>query len=457
MFDLYYRNRRLLVLTIAVILVAGISAYESLPRLEDPELISRNAIVTARFPGADAERVEALVTEKVEEELFDIEEIKTLESTSRAGISIVEVELKDEVVDVDEIWSRIRDKLNDVEPELPADVLEPELEDLDVRGYALITALKWQHDDPVSYAVIRRLAEGLEDELRAIKGTEKVELFGEPDEEVTVEIDPARLASMALTVGEVSRQIGQSDSKVSAGLMRNAAVGDVLIEVDGEMDSLDRIRRTPIRFGKDGQFVVLSDIATIKKGIKRPASDLALVSGKAAIAIGVFVESDYRIDRWADAAREKVDSFRLRLPSGVGLEVVFDQSRYTEQRLDSLLENLAIGAVAVVIVMLFMMGWRSALIVSLSLPLSSLMVLAGMQFLGVPMHQMSVTGLIIALGLLIDNAIVMVDEVHGRLRRGMTHSEAITRSVRHLPGKDFCTLRPARPTFNWSQSMCFGY
>jgi len=432
MSDLFYRNRRLLALTVALIVVAGTSAYQSLPRLEDPELISRNAIVTTRFHGADAERVESLVTEKIEEELFDVEEIKTLESTSRAGISIIEVELQDEVVNVDEIWSRIRDKLNDVEPELPTGALEPDLEDLEVRGHALIAALTWQNENPVSYAVLRRLAEGLEDELRSIRGTENAELFGEPDEEIAVEIDPARLASMGLTVGDVSRQIGQSDSKVSAGLMRNNAAGDVLIEVEGEMDSLDRIGRTPIRFGQDGQVVGLGDIAIIKKGIKQPASDLALVGGKPAVAIGVYVESEFRVDRWAQVARDTVSQYAEKLPRGVGLEVVFDQSHYTQQRLDSLVENLGLGAIAVVVVMFFMMGWRSALIVSLALPLSSLMVLAGMQFLGIPMHQMSVTGLIIAMGLLIDNAIVMVDEVRERLHRGMTASESISKSVRHL-------------------------
>ena len=432
MSDLFYRNRRLLVLTIALIAVAGISAYQSLPRLEDPELISRYAIVITRFPGADAERVEALVTEKIEEKLFDVEEIKTLESTSRSGISIIEVELRDEVVDVDEIWSRIRDKLNDARPELPSGALEPELEDIEVRGYALITAITWQSDDQVSYAILRRLAEGLEDELRGIPGTENVELFGEPEEEIIVEIEPARLASMGLTVSDVSRQIGQSDSKISAGLMRNSTAGDVLIEVEGEMDSLDRIRQTPIQFGRDGQFVQLSDIATIKKGIKRPAADLALVGGKPAVAVGTFVESDYRVDRWASVARDKVAKYADALPRGVGLEVVFDQSRYTEQRFDDLLANLGLGAMAVVVVMLFMMGWRSAIIVSLALPLASLMVLAGMKVLGIPMHQMSVTGLIIALGLLIDNAIVMVDEVRERLHAGVTPSESIRQSVRHL-------------------------
>lgn len=432
MFDLFFRNRRLLVLTTALITVAGISAYETLPRMEDPELISRNAIVTTRLPGADAPRVEALVTEKIEEELLDVEEIKTLDSTSRAGISIIQVELHDEVVDVDLVWSRIRDKLNDIEPELPLDALEPDLEDLEVRGYAMITALTWQHESPVSYAILRRLAEGLEDELRGIQGTENVELFGEPEEEITVEVDAARLASMGLTVRDVSRQIGQSDAKVSAGLMRNRAAGDVLIEVAGEMDSLDRIRRTPIHFSQEGQFVALSDIALIRKDIRDPARDLALVGGKPAVAIGAFVESNHRIDRWANVARDKVARYAENLPRGVGLEVVFDQSRYTEQRLGNLAHNLALGAIAVVIVMFLMMGWRSALIVSLALPLSSLMVLTGMRLLGIPLHQMSVTGLIIALGLLIDNAIVMVDEVRERMQHGMNASDAITRSVRHL-------------------------
>ncbi|MGI9455236.1 MAG: efflux RND transporter permease subunit [Aeoliella sp.] len=432
MLDLFYRNRRLLVLAIVLIVVAGLSAFESLPRLEDPELIPRNAIVSTRFPGADAERVEALVTDLIEQELFDVDEIMTLESTSRAGISIIEVELQDEVVNVDEIWSRIRDKLNDVEPELPTGALLPELEDLEVRGYALITALTWQNDRQVNYAFLRRLAEGLEDEFRRIGGTENVELFGEPDEEITVEIDAPLLASMGLTVGDVSSQIGQSDSKISAGLMRNSISGNLLIEVEGEMDSLDRIRRTPIRFGRNGQFVVLSDVAVVRKEVRQPASDLALVGGRPSVAIGVFVETDHRVDRWASVARDKVAGYAATLPKGVGLEVVFDQSRYTDARLDSLLKNLGLGGIAVVVVLLFMMGWRSAIIVSLALPLSSLMVLSGMQLLGIPMHQMSITGLILALGLLIDNAIVMVDEVGEHLHRGMTPSRSITRSVRHL-------------------------
>ncbi|MEM1068538.1 MAG: efflux RND transporter permease subunit [Planctomycetota bacterium] len=432
MSNFYYRNPRLLVLTVALILVAGSVAFEQLPRLEDPELTGRDAIVTTIFPGADAERVESLVTEKIEQELFDVEEIKTIESTSRAGISIVDVRLQDEVVETDEIWSRIRDKLDAVESELPNGALEPEFEEIEVRGYAMIAALTWQRESEVSFAVLRRLAEGLEDRFRELRGTDNVELFGEPDEEITVELDHGQIASMGLTVDHVADQLTQSDSKVSAGLMRNPSAGDVLLEVEGEMDSIHRIRQTPIQYGDNQQFAILGDIAKIEKGIRRPSSDLALVAGRPAVTVAAFVDSDYRVDRWAADARQTLTEWEVDLPAGIGLEVVFDQSRYTEQRLDALLTNLALGAMAVVIVLLFMMGWRSALIVSLSLPLSAMMVLAGMKLLGIPLHQMSVTGLIIALGLLIDNAIVMVDEVHERLDKGDSVSHAIAESFRHL-------------------------
>ncbi|MCG8648266.1 MAG: efflux RND transporter permease subunit, partial [Pirellulales bacterium] len=119
--NLFFRNPRLLVLAVALILVGGASSYYLLPRMEDPLLTPRVAMITTRFPGADAERVESLVTEKLEEELQEIDEIKELRSLSRAGISTLNIELRDEIYEVDSVWSRIRDKLDDAQPELPAD------------------------------------------------------------------------------------------------------------------------------------------------------------------------------------------------------------------------------------------------------------------------------------------------------------------------------------------------
>lgn len=434
---LFFSNTRLLVLAISLVLVAGLSSVYVLPRTEDPRLTERVATITTLFPGADAVRIESLVTEKIEDELREIEEIKELRSASRTGTSFVTIELRDDVYEVDEIWSRVRDRLSDAESELPAGSLRPEFERMKIKAYAAILALKWTPGDQTSelssanYAILRRYAEFVEDAIRGLPGTEDVELYGDPEEEILVTIAQAELAAIGLSAGGLARQVEASDSKVSAGLLRGVD-DDLILEVAGELDSLRRASEIPIHFGHDGRFVRLSDIAAVEKHIAEPPSSLAIVGGAPAICVSVTVRDEYRVDRWTEALNSKMESVRGELPQGLELELVFDQNRYVEARLGTLFSNLLLGGIAVVGVIFFMMGWRSAIIVSSALPLSALMVLTGMRFLGIPIHQMSVTGLIIALGLLIDNAIVMVDDVSVRLRRGVGKLKAVTGSVNHL-------------------------
>ncbi len=431
MSNLFYRNPRLLLLTVSLILVAGLSSYVVLPRMEDPLLTERAANINTIFPGADAERVESLVTEKLEEKIREIDEIKEIRSNSRAGVSTIAIELRDDVYEVDSVWSRIRDKLDDATPQLPAGALDPEFDQLDVRAYALIVALKWESEGEPSYAVLRRLAEDLEDQLKALGGTEEVDTFGDPNEEIIVEISPERLAALGLTASDVAQQVQSSDAKVAAGQLRSDQ-GDLLLEVDGELDTLARVESIPIQFGDEGQLVQLSDVADVHKGIADPPQSLAIVDGQRAIALGVLVRSDQRIDRWSAVVDDQLASFADQLPRGVGLSVVFEQNRYVEVRLAGLLVNLLLGGLAVIVVIWLLMGWRNALIVGSALPLAALMVLTGMRFLEIPIHQMSVTGLIIALGLLIDNAIVIVDEVTEKMRGGATAAAAVSKSVQHL-------------------------
>ena len=276
MFTLFYRNTRLLILTILLIFVWGISSYFTLPRLEDPELVSRNAVVKTFYPGADAERVEALVTEKIEDKLTEIEEIDNFQSTSRTGSSLINIELQENVTkqQVDGVWTRVRNKLDEVQVELPPNIIEPELEEIKVKAYALIAALTWQQDDNPNYGILRRQAEVFKERLEQISGTEEVEIFGDPDEEIVVEINPQTLASYNLTVSELSQKIAQSDSKVAAGQLRSND-NNLLVEVAGELDTLARIRQIPLSFGDDSQFILLKDLATVSKGITEPATELA--------------------------------------------------------------------------------------------------------------------------------------------------------------------------------------
>ncbi|MEM1253246.1 MAG: efflux RND transporter permease subunit [Cyanobacteria bacterium P01_H01_bin.21] len=426
----FYRNIRLLVLTILMLLVWGFVSFQSLPRQEDPELISRIAVVQTAYPGANAERVEALVTEVIEAELSELEEIDVISSDSRIGFSSISVELKDSIVDAQPVWSKVRDEIADAAVNLPVGTSEPELDEAFVKAYTMIASLTWQRPTEPNYAILRRYGEELALRLRGIGGTEEVELFGDPSEEIIVEIDAPSLTAVGLSPQDLANRIQTSDAKVSAGQLRSPEQ-TLAIEVEGELETLEQIRQVPIQTA-GGQFTRLNDIARVSRGVRQPLTDLALVSGKPAVVAGVMMESRMRIDNWAEEVRQILTDFETLLPEGISLDLVFDQSTYVEERINTLIGNLLIGALLVVAVTLFTMGWRSAFIVGTALPLTSLAVFGWMAAFGVPIHQMSVTGLIIALGLLIDNAIIAVDEIQMELQHGHRPIDAVAKTVNYL-------------------------
>jgi multidrug efflux pump subunit AcrB len=431
MSTLFYRNRQLLLLALTLILVWGLSSFFTLPRLEDPEITQRVSTITTLFPGASAERVEALVTKPIEDELSEIEEIDNLESRSQLGISVVTVNLKESVRNVDRVWERVRSEVDDVTPRLPEGARSPVYEDREVKANALIVGVVWETDTPANYAILRRLAERLEDKIRYLSGTDKVEIFGDPEEEIRVEISPSELSMLGLTAQELSQQILASDAKVSAGQLRGQN-NEISFEVAGELDSLERIRNIPIRTENNGQVTRLGDIAQVNKGIIEPAASLSFIAGKPAIALAATVESAVRVDVWAHTAKQTLQEFQAELPKGIGLHTVLDQSRYVQQRINGVLWEMTFGSLLAMVVILFMMGWRSAVVVGAALPLATLLVFGCMEVLNVPLHQISMTGLVIAIGLLIDNAIVMADEVQVRLQHGMKVQEAIADSIHHI-------------------------
>ncbi len=373
-----YRNPRLLVLLVGIIITAGLSASYVLPRMEDPVLTRRVALVNVSLPGADAQRVESLVTEQLEQQLQDIPEIKEIQSVSRTSSSTIVIELRDEVVEVDAVWSRVRDRLADATAALPSAASRPSFRQLDLKAYAAIIALKWNRVGDVNYAVLRRYAEDLKQAVGGIPGTESADLFGDPGEEVMVEVDPAILASLGLALVDVAGQIQASDAKQSGGRLRGKR-SQLTIEIDEQIDSLKRLGETAISYGNEGQFVGLAEIASISKGIPDPPTSLAVIDATPAVVVAAFVRDEHRIDHWTDQLDETLAAFASRLPAGVEAEIIFRQNTYVESRLHGLLRNLLLGTTAVVIVVFFLMGWRSMLVVAVALPLSALMVLAGMR------------------------------------------------------------------------------
>lgn len=430
---LFFRNKRIFALTVLLILAAGMSSLLSIGRQEDPTITNLFATIVTPYPGADPARVEALVTEKIEEELREIAEIEEITSTSRVGISVVQIELSMFISDekIEQTWSEVRDAVSDAAKNFPQGVPEPTFDNDRTGAFTAISAIVPRDGKNVNWAVMRRYSELLQDRLRGVEGTKYVNLFGARDEEILVEIDPRKLTALGLAVDQVSRAIEAADAKVRAGQIRGRS-SDLLIEVTGEITSLERIRSVPIVTASDDSTVRVSDIAVVRRTVVTPASSLAFADGDTAIFVASRMEDDLQVDAWMARMKVALAEFERDLPQGLEHRLLFDQSTYTADRLQGVLKNLAIGVALVVAVLVLTLGWRAAVVVATILPLASLISITTLQFVGISIHQMSVTGLIVALGLLVDAAIVMTDEIRKRLDAGMDRGLAVGLSVKRL-------------------------
>lgn len=426
-----HKNPRILLLVVGVIVVAGMSSFSLMPRLEDPVLGRRVAVISTVFPGADAGRVESLVTIPLERRLQGIAEIKQVRSNSRTAISNLIIKLRDDVSDVEPAWSEVRNQLVDVETELPDGCRRPQFEVFPLKAYAAIVALKWRDPEQTNFSILRKLAAELQQQIGNLNGTESVEVFGDPGEHYLAEVDPTVLAGLNVSTASIAGQIANGSSTHPAGYARGEQ-SQLLLDLKQDQSVLNRLQESVIRYGPRGESVKLAEIASLSKLPIAPLTDVALVDGERAIVLGAFFDNQLRVDQWSDELRQLLENFQNDYPSEISVELLLSQQNYIDARLHGLLSNLLLGAAAVMLVVFVLMGWRSMIVVGVTLPLSSLMVLTGMRMLQIPMHQMSITGLIIALGLLIDNAIVIVEDVRARIFAGHPPTEAIRQGIGHL-------------------------
>ena len=422
---------RTLALFVTFIVVAGSSALLVMGRQEDPSITNRIVVLLTPFPGASAARVESLVTEKLEDKMRALEEVQKVTSASRQHLSILTLEIDEGIDDTREALSRIRRAVDDARATMPANLPPTQIDEDRFGAYTMLVALRLREGSPAQRARLKRYGRELEMRFRAIGGTDSVALFGAPSEEVRVDLDPVELNAAGLSVAQVASLLQRADAKVAAGSLEGGG-HRLLIEVSGEIDSLRRLREVVLRSPAEGKVLRLGDIARVEAGTQEPPTELAFSEGRSALFVAAQMRQGLRVDRWSEASRRLVQDFRRELPREVELEVVFDQSHYTRTRLDGLLQNLWVGAALVMLVLLFSLGWRSALLVGLTLPLTSLMSLAILRWMKVPIHQMSVTGLVVALGMMVDNAIVVVDSIRERLLRGEKALDALRASVAHL-------------------------
>lgn len=428
-----YRHRRYLWLTVIVIVMVGAASLRSLGRQEDPTITNYFANVTTFYPGADPARVEALISRPVEEELRAIAEVDEVRSTSANGVSSISVELYDTLgaAGIERAWSEVRDALSDAAQDFPPGAGTPAFDNERTVAFARILALRGRAGTDVPIGVLTRIAADLAEAVRNFPGTRLVETFGESREEIRVEIDERALRARGISIAEVTTALAAADPRRAAG-RSSGSVNDLLIEVAGEFDSAQRIADVIVRTGRSGAAVTVGDIAGVYRAQETPPRSVVLTAGRRGILLGIAMNEGLQVDRWSHDFDRFLDRYREGAADGIVIETRYDQAGYTEDRLRAVTGNLAMGVVLVLLVLLFTLGVRAAAVVAVVLPLCTLLSLVLMYMIGLPIHQMSVTGLVVALGLLVDGSIVMTDEVRKRLIDGRAPIAAIRSAVDRL-------------------------
>ncbi|MBI5490832.1 MAG: efflux RND transporter permease subunit [Deltaproteobacteria bacterium] len=399
------------------IIAAGVIGYLELRRQEDAKVRPPYALIVTIFPGAGAERVESLVTRRLEEAVGAIGDIRWIQSTSRANVSIISVRLENGV-DIDSHWQDLRERVASVRAELPEGVREPKIETktFDDVGVILlaVTAPGQEWDD-----VERRLrdeARSLERRFESTAGVGRVEIQGDREEEVAAELDLEAMSTRRVTLERVLQALAARNVQIPPGSVEQGATS-VVIEASGFFRSEHEIGETVVDVTAAGTPVRLREIGRVVRRWK-DAEERVYRNGAPAMLLTIYPQDSADLVELADRLRGVIDERSAAAPPGLRLDIVTDQGERIEERVGSFVENLWQGMLIVVVISIFLLGVRNAILVSIAVPASCLGALFVMWATGIDIHQVSLGALVIALGMLVDNAIVVADNVVAHLRLG---------------------------------------
>ncbi len=421
---------RVLAVLVLTAVVWGSVALVRLPRQEEPVLTWRLANVVTRLPGASPERVESLITDVLEQSIEEVDEVEHIYSVSRAGVSLVQVELSDDVTEAGPVWQKVRQKLARAAGELPQGVIGPDLDDEIMGTFSQLIAVTGQR---TTYRELKDHAQRLEGRLRYLPMTASTTLFGVQHEVIRVELDPLKLAAYDLSIPRVAAVLRGRNVRQPSGRLR-VSEKELLVETSGEFQSDEQLRRMVLMVTPGGRTLHLGDVARIVRTTRDPPEPLARVGGKRAVVVGVRARGDLRLDHFGDQVRGVVEQFRRTLPDGikgnavegnaVECDTFHDLSRYTRERANYLSTTLLLSVTFVFLSTALFMGWRGATVVTATIPLTGLVVLILFSVVGMPLNQMSVMAIIMAFGLLVDDAIVITEQIHRRVSQGVDVRQA---------------------------------
>ena len=410
------------------LIAAGVSAYQGLPRAEDPEITYRLAVVLTRLPGASPDRIEHLVTDPLEAALQEIPEIAYVASRSRTGVSLLTVEVRDEVADVQPIWDDLRRKVARVAPDLPDGAIGPLVNDELGDIFGIIVTLT---GEGYSYADLEQIADAVRDDLLRIDDVAKVDVYGAQDERIFVDYEHERLAEVGLSPLQL-RAILESVNVVIPGGEVRTAVERIALEPTGRFESVDDLRRTIVALPGRSAVVALEDLASISRGYVEPPAQLVSASGTPALALAIAMRAGGNVVALGADVRREIARLEARYPIGVEFDVVRFQPEVVSTRLRTFVGSLLQSVGIVVGVLLLFMGLREGFVVASLVPVAILAALFLMSVFGIGLHQVSLAGLIIALGMLVDNAIVMTEAITVQMRVGRRPVEAAVNAAREL-------------------------
>ena len=420
-------NPKVIYFFLAVLMIGGVMAFESLGKKEDSPFVIKSAVLITRYPGATPQEVEQLITEPIEREIQSMRRVYKIKSESYYGMSKINIELSPATPpdEMPQMWDELRRKVLNIQPQLPqgASVISVSDDFGDVFGIYFGLAAT----EGFSYHDLREWGQRIKTELVTVPGVQKVALYGEQTEVVNAFISMSKLANSGLNLNTVIQTIKSQNSLINTGEKRAGYI-ELKILAEGTYKDLNDIRNQ-LLVTETGQQIRLGDIAIIEKGYLDPPGSLMRVNGKRAIGIGVSTAPEKDVVKTGEEVRGKLDQLLPLMPVGIELITLYPEDQIAREANNGFILNLVESLAIVIFIILIVMGARAGMLIGSSLLFSIGGTLLVMQFIGVGLNRTSLAAFIIAMGMLVDNAIVVTDNAQIAIRRGMSRREALIRGA----------------------------
>ena len=419
-------KRRMIIALVLLLALSGGWSWNNMIRQEDPAFPYRYGFVLVQFPGADVEQVERLVARPLEEEISEVEDVEEIQAIIRAGFLQLIIGMKQTVYDTDTAWDRLRVAVERARARFPEGVGVPLVDDRQVQALTAVLSLSGTND----LVQLQNAAERLKNRLYGLNEISRVRLFGDSGEQVTIALDDARIQALGITPRQIAGHIESRNTIVPGGFVEVAG-RQTLIRPQTEFRSIEELAATPLVLA-DGRTVPLSAVADVRLEVSDPPQSTAWVNNDQVVAVGLTVQRDaVNVVEFGDKLRAFLDEVRPEF-APLNIEEMMFQPARVEDRLDELGRTLLLGVTIVASLLVLFMGLRMGLVVAVIVPLVTMSSIAIFAMFGGVLHQMAVAGMVIALGMLVDNAIVMVENIQWHMDQGIKRIRAAEISVREL-------------------------